>query len=113
MEGKRKLIKTKQEISEKINRFLTLFVVMITICISLILRLRYGTPAYYEILDYFSNSDFIIIFKTLLVFAFGFDCAFIVGSFEGAIVFFIFLIKNVKKYIKISKIIKQYQKENK
>lgn len=113
MEGKRKLIKAKQENSEKINRFLTLFVVMITICISLILRLRYGVPAYDEILDYFSNYDFTIIFATLFNFAIMFDFSFIVGSFEGAIVFFVFLIINVTKYIKISKIIKQYQKENK
>lgn len=108
-----KLIKAKQENSEKINRFLTLFVVMITICISVILRLRYGTPAYGEILDYFSNYDFIMIFATLFVFAFGFDCIVIVDSIIGAIVFFVFLMINVSKYLKRSKIIKQYQKENK
>ena len=61
-----KIIKAKQENSENINKFLTLFIVMITICISLILRLRYGAPAYGKILDYFSNYDFIIIFACLI-----------------------------------------------
>ena len=108
-----KIIKAKQENSENINKFLTLFIVMITICISLILRLRYGAPAYGEILDYFSNYDFIIIFANLFLFAFGFDYILILDSILGAIVFFVFLMINVSKYLKRSKIIKQYQKENK
>lgn len=108
-----KIIKAKQENSENINKFLTLFIVMITICISLILRLRYGVPPYNEFLNYFSNYDFYIIFKTFFVSAVMIDFAFAFGSFEGAIVFFVFLMINVSKYLKRSKIIKQYQKENK
>ena len=108
-----KLIKAKQENSENINKFLTLFIVMITICISLILRLRYGTPAYGEFLDYFSNYDFAISLGTFFIFAVMFDYILILDSILGAIVFFVFLMINVSKYSKRSKIIKQYQKENK